>query len=117
MSVNATTYVMYGYWLELDTELGKTLREQYWKYRDDNDDEDSYKGINIVSDSMGGKYIVIGKILDSADEYEGLRLSISPEDIRSLWREIEVPIGKWLPIGQKITEDVLPKLHIFIHYS
>lgn len=64
MGVSMNVYTAYGVKIEYDNELSD---KYYDKWVDEN-----YLPIDIIFDSMGGKYIIIGKILfDSGDERYG----------------------------------------------
>lgn len=118
MGVNRHDYVIVGYKLpydvsfkESETELNKLLyeEERYLPLIEGHKDEK----FSIVMDGMGGNYIAFGKLIQSADEYEGFDfLEISVNDI-----DFQETITKAKELFKDLDFDFSnPKLLVFSNY-
>jgi len=118
MSLECTTYVMLGYKLDYKSTLGKALVDAFYEYRVKNDDKDCVDDVTVIADGMSGKYVYIGKILETGDQFGGeLDLSIDLIDASTEIHNIAETIETWFAFGSDITDTVPFELHAFFHYS
>jgi hypothetical protein len=118
MGVDCTTYVLLGYKLDYNSTLGKALVDAFHKYRDENDDKDHMDDVTVIVDGMNGKYVYIGKVIDSCEPHYGdMNVSIDMIDASAEIHNIVETIENWFTFGSDIPETVPFELHVFFHYS
>ena len=118
MGVDVTYYTVVGIKVdETNEELMEKIYDEFWKYRDDNDDEDTFEGITVVYDGMCGKYAVVGKVLMEMDEYEGGFLNINLDDLPDTISKTKESIRKWFSFGEELVENNNVTVMVFTHFS
>lgn len=121
MSVDRTTYLLYGFKFTKEKDLDvfddnwEDLMESGPTY-DLFNDPDS-KQI-LVYDGMCGNYAYIGLKLAEIDEYcddEGC-VEIPKDDLEGLENQLYLGMGSWPQYLQDLCKDLEPGLYLFIHF-
>lgn len=118
MGVDVTYYTVVGIMIDdSNKELKEKLVDAFWKYRDDNNDDDTFENITVIYDGMSDRYVVVGKVLMSMDEYEGGFCNINLDELPDTISKTKESIRKWFSFGDEIVEDNNVTLMVFTHYS
>ena len=121
MSVDRTTYLLYGFKFtkEKDLDVIDDNWEDLMESGPTNDlfnDPDS-KQI-LVYDGMCGNYAYIGLKLAEIDEYcdDECCVEIPKDDLEGLENQLYLGMDSWPPYLQDSCKDKTPGLYLFVHF-
>lgn len=106
MSINRIDYIIVGCNLLSNEKHFEQMYGEDWL-----DELDSIKELEIVYDCMAGNYLMIGKIVNESEEYEGIDFKkINLDEINNLKNEVKNIIN------DKFNLHVEPELYVFTHW-
>lgn len=121
MSVDRTTYLLYGFKFTSEEEMDK-LDEHYEDLMENEpnrlifNDQSSDK--TIIWDGMCGEYIYVGiRLAEIDDFYNGDSgcVEISKDDLEGLENKLYLGMESWPQYLQDLCKDHEPGLYLFIH--
>ena len=120
MSVDRTSYLLYGFLFEKEEEMDIIDDEHYEDLMEEEPYSSIFNNSNskqiAVFDCMCGQYIYIGIKLAELDEYDDDCVCEIDEDrINGLKEELKSYIEKWPDYLVDLCKDKTPKLYFFIH--
>ena len=119
MSVDRTSYLLYGFKFE-DTKEMKTINNHYDELMEgtifsnlfNNSDSDQ----TIVFDGMCGFYIYVGlKIAKMDEDEEDLAVEIDESELFNLKDKLKEYMSSWPDYLVDLCKDKTPKLYFFVH--
>lgn len=80
MSTNKTDYIILGIKMEYSEYNSRFNPDDDWCIHEEYFNS-KINDLIVVKDGMSGKYVVIGKLIDKSEEYEGLSMNTINKDI------------------------------------
>lgn len=119
MSVDRTTYLLYGFKFTSEEEMDK-LDEHYEELveKEPHIFDCASSDQITVWDGMGGEYIYVGiRIAEIDGIYSGEEgyVEISEKDLENLKPRLDGYMESWPPYLQDLCKDKTPGLYLFIH--